>query len=434
MASSDGGAKKAKILLSPRQFLIIFFLGLAYTIVYATPFIQYVFYNPLVDSLKVSNASLGVLITIFGIGNLISPLGGILSDKFNAKTFYIIGMVGTVVMNVLFATFMNYKFALFTWAMFAFFGLVIYFPAHIKLSRLVGSESQQGTVFGWVESFCGITNVIVNYIALYLFAKFATDKFGTAGLKACIYFYAIVGIIAVVAVVFLVPKPTNEQMDKKADEVMTMKDWGNVLKDPRTWMSGLAVFATYTMYCTLSYYTPYFSDVLGVAVVFTGGMAIIRQYGTRFVGAPIGGWLGDRIKSVSTVVGLSLAGCVIFVLIFMFLPKGTPAAILLVMTLITAVFSYMARGSMFAVPSELKIPRKYSGSTSGVVCAIGYCPDLFIFVLYGKFLDKYGNAGYNRIFIYAAIVMLIGVVNAFLVRAYKKKHNITPDSEPIENN
>ena len=103
------------------------------------------------------------------------------------------------------------------------------------------------------------------------------------------------------------------------------------------------------------------------------------------------------------------------------------------MTLITAVFSYMARGSMFAVPSELKIPRKYAGSTSGVVCAIGYCPDLFIFVLYGKFLDKYGNAGYNRIFIYAAIVMLIGVVNAFLVRMYKKKHNITPDSGPVDN-
>ena len=45
---------------------------------------------------------------------------------------------------------------------------------------------------------------------------------------------------------------------------------------------------------------------------------------------------------------------------------------------------------------NLKIPRKYAGTTSGVVCAIGYCPDLFIFVLYGYWLDKFGNAANNK--------------------------------------
>ena len=216
-------------------------------------------------------------------------------------------------------------------------------------------------------------------------------------------------------------KSTSTGEENAINAKMGVKDWISIVTNPRTWLSGIAVFATYTMYCTLSYYTPYFSNVLGVSVVFTGGLSIFRQYGTRFIGAPVGGWLGDKIKSVSTVVGVSLAVAVIMVIAFMLMPAGSNANILIVLTLAAGILTYMARGSMFAIPSELKIPRKYAGTTSGVVCAIGYCPDLFIFVLYGYWLDNFGNDGYRNIFIYAAVVMAIGVVNAIVTQIYKKK-------------
>lgn len=60
--------------LNIKQFTIIFFLGLGYTIVYATPFIQYVFYDSLVEALQCTNQQLGYLITIFGIGNLLGTI------------------------------------------------------------------------------------------------------------------------------------------------------------------------------------------------------------------------------------------------------------------------------------------------------------------------------------------------------------------------
>ena len=109
------------------------------------------------------------------------------------------------------------------------------------------------------------------------------------------------------------------------------------------------------------------------------------------------------------------------VIAFMLMPAGTNGTVLIILTLAAGILTYMARGSMFAIPSELKIPRKYAGTTSGVVCAIGYCPDLFIFVLYGYWLDKFGNDGYRNIFIYAAVVMVIGVINAIVTQIYKKK-------------
>jgi predicted MFS family arabinose efflux permease len=412
----------SKASLDFRQILIIFFLGVGYTVVYATPFIQYVFYDSLVEALQCTNQQLGYLITIFGIGNLLAPIGGALSDKFNTKRIYIIAISLICVLNVIFALNMNYTFSLFIWGGFAIAGLFLYFPAHTKLVRLVGREDQQGLIFGLTESFCGIANVLVNFAALAIFAYFSNRYFGVAGLKATIIFYAVLGVLAVICLAFLIPDPGKS---KDAAEVtnaqMGVKDWLKIVSDPRTWFSGVAVFATYTMYCTLSYYTPYFSNVLGVSIVFTGGLAIFRQYGTRFIGAPLGGWLGDRIKSVSMVVGISLALAVVMVVAFMMMPAGSNGNVLIALTLASGILTYMARGCMFAVPSELKIPRKYSGTTSGVVCAIGYCPDLFIFVLYGYWLDTLGNDGYQKIFTYAAVVMTIGVVNSILTRMYKKK-------------
>lgn len=248
-------AEKHSAKLSVRQLTIIFFLGLGYTIVYATPFIQYVFYDSLVGTLGCTQQQLGYLITIFGIGNLLAPFGGMLSDKFNTKKIYLLSVGVICVLNVLFVLNMTYSFALVIWAGFAFFALFLYFPAHTKLVRLVGSENQQGTIFGLTESFCGITNVIVNFIALFLFAKFANDTFGTNGLKAAIIGYAVLGVLSLVILAVLVPdpgKPTPESGgESNINSKMTIKDWVSIVINPRTWMSGIAVFTTYTMYCTL---------------------------------------------------------------------------------------------------------------------------------------------------------------------------------------
>lgn len=96
-----------KTALSVKQLVIILFLGLGYTVVYATPFIQYVFYDSLVEALQCTNQQLGYLITIFGIGNLLAPIGGALSDKFNTKKIYIVSMLAICALNVVFALNMN---------------------------------------------------------------------------------------------------------------------------------------------------------------------------------------------------------------------------------------------------------------------------------------------------------------------------------------
>lgn len=427
----------SKVSITGRQLLIVFFMGLAFAVVYATPFVQYVFYDDLAGALHASNTELGFLITIFGVGNLLAPFGGALSDKFNTKKVYLLGMFITCALDFLLAMNMNYEFAVFVWAGLAVAGLILYFPAHTKLVRLVGDEESQGTIFGFTESACGLASVIINFIALGLYARAAMGVMGgEAGLKAVIISYGAVGLIATIALVFLLPNPDRSKAGKteyvrNEQTKLSMKEWAGVFKDPRTWFAGIAVFATYSTYQTLSYFTPYFTNVLGATVVGSGTIAIIRTYGIRIVGAPLGGYMGDRIHSVSTVIATVLACGAVITLIFMFMPVGVPSAVLTIMTLAIGLMVHIGRGAMFAVPSEVRIPRRYAASTAGVICAIGFCPDLFQAAMYGHWLDSYQNAGYTRIFIYIIIIMAVGVINGAATVAYKKKY-VASGRVPVE--
>ena len=276
-----------------------------------------------------------------------------------------------------------------------------------------------------------LASVIINFIALGLYAKVAVGAMGgVAGLKAVIISYGAVGLIATIALVFLLPDPEKagkgqDGGDSGQETKLSMKEWAGVFKDPRTWFAGIAVFATYSTYQTLSYFTPYFTNVLGATVVGSGAIAIIRTYGIRIVGAPLGGYMGDRIHSVSSVIATVLACGAVITLIFMFMPAGVPSVLLTVMTLVIGFMVHIARGAMFAVPSEVKIPRRYAASTAGVVCAIGFCPDLFQAAMYGHWLDTCGNAGYTRIFIYIIAIMVVGVINGVATVVYKKKYVAT---------
>lgn len=398
-----------------KAFITVYVMGAAYAIIYALPFIQYVFYDPLIEGLKATNAQLGILIAIFGIGNLIAPFGGFLVDKFNHKNIYLISLLATAGLCFAFALNLNYTFAIFVWVGLAISALFAFFPAHIKIVRSLADEKSQGTIFGLSESAAGVGSVIVNTLALYMFTRYTEN---VAGLKSAIIGYGLAAVVVTIVLYFLLEKP--EKNVESTSEKINFSDFKEVLKYPGTWFAGIAVFATYTLYVTLSYFTPYFTSVLGVTVVFSGGVAIVRTYLLRFIGAPLGGIIGDKL-SVSKVVGLSLGAAALIILTFMNLPVGTSVGVLIFLTLLISLFTYISRGNMFAVSSEVKSPEKYAATTAGVVCAIGYSPDLFQFTLFGNWLDKYGNAGYNYIFIYTMVVLAIGVVNAILTVRYVKK-------------
>jgi len=319
---------------------------------------------------------------------------------------------------------MTYTNAVLVWIGLAITGLLMNYPSHIKIVRLLANEENQGKIFGMNEASVGIGSLIINAFLLFMFARFLE---GEAGLKVAIISMGIISFACAAAAWFVVPNPEkvlkNELKNVNEDtpeEKMTAKDFLAVIKSPLTWMVGIGIFAVYSFSVTMSYFTPYFTSVLGISVTFSGSLSLIRNQGVRFIGAPFGGWLGDKIGSVSKVLVLVYLAGICVLLIFMNLPSTTLALILIAITLIIAFLVFMGRGVYYAVASEINIPRKYAATTVGVAAALGFLPDLFQFTLFGSWLDKYGNLGYKYMFIFQLVVLVIGLLGSLYVLKYKK--------------
>ena len=63
---------------------------------------------------------------------------------------------------------------------------------------------------------------------------------------------------------------------------------------------------------------------------------------------------------------------------------------------------------MFASVEDLGLSRRVAGTCIGLATIIAYSPDAFMYVLFGNWLDKYGNDGYTRIFAYSRCSVGVG--------------------------
>ena len=87
-----------------KKYLTLIVLGLAGGSIYIFPYLKYVFYNPLIHVLHISNAQSGMLLTMYAIGCVILYIpGGILADKVNPKKALILSLLATSALTIIFA-------------------------------------------------------------------------------------------------------------------------------------------------------------------------------------------------------------------------------------------------------------------------------------------------------------------------------------------
>lgn len=393
-------------------------LGLSWTMAYNLAFLQYTLYDPLLEAFGCTNAQLGFLLTIFGFFNILgAPLGGWLSDKFNCKVIYVGSMLLIALSSVLILIKSTYSMAVIAWVGLGIGALLMNYPAHVKIIHALATEGNAGKYFGLNESFCGIGGIVISALVLFVFNKYAT---AAAGIRAVVVLNIVLClIVAVLNWLILRDVQTNKTDDSKKEHI-TGKDFLIVIKSPKTWILALGIFSVYTAACSMSYFTPYYTAAFGGTVTFAGALAVIRLYGMKLVGGPIGGVLSDKLKSPSKVLILvNLLILISYGLAVVLSSATVPMFIILI--LLVAIIVYMGKGSYYAVAEELDIPQKYAATTVGIGAALGFSPDIFIFVLIGHWIDKYGVIGYRYTFIFQMCIAVIGIIASLFALRYKKK-------------
>ena len=404
--------------VSFKLVLTMFVLGACWSIVYIIPFIQYIWYDPFKEFINGTNMEMGFLITIYGFGNIWgAPLGGWFADRFNYKYIYVGSVILNGLLTIAFVFNPTYSFAVFIWIGFAFASLFMNYPAHIKIIRSLTTDENQGKIFGFNETFIGVWNIIINMMMMAIYVKFME---GIAGLTAAMMGVAILSIVLGVIAFFVLEKPKKSLETEEKTNII--QDFILVGRKKATWLVAILVFSIYSFLTTLTYFTPYFTDVLGVTIVFTGWVAILRQHGMTLLGAPIGGILSDILKSPSKVLlGVQALGILGFIMLLTVHTMTAP--ILIALTLILSAAVYIGRGAYYATITEAGIPRELTASTIEIAAAIGFSPDLFQFTLFGYWLDVYGKTAYTYMFIFQTVVLIIGFFAAIgILRLRKQNH------------
>ena len=192
-------------------------------------------------------------------------------------------------------------------------------------------------------------------------------------------------------------------------------DVGRVLKNPLTWMISLNVFCAYGLYTSGTYFSPYLMNVIGVSREDCSFLSIIRSNILSLI-SPVGGFLVDRIfksavKWYAWAFGIT---CLVYTGVLL-APANLGFTAEKIISLIPSMVAMMLYGVCWSCLRELKYEPTYIGTMIGIGSIIGYLPDFFYFVLFGRWIDRYGNAAYKMIFGFLLGSAALGLLNSFLI-------------------
>lgn len=405
------------------RWFVLFILALACGLIYQLPYLRYSYYDAMLVAFDVTNTQLGTFMTAFGLGSLVCYLvGGVVAMKFSDKILLPIGQILTGAAGLWFATFPSYGIALFISFFWAFSTSLIFWPAVINFVRGMGESKEQGRLYGLFEGLRGITATAIGLGIVAIFNAAISD---VAGLRDVILAYAIINIALGVITFFVVP---NNKAEKKAlaeasGQSSLMSGFGAALKLPITWIGCGVVFFTMMVFDCLGYTTPYLG-LLGASAAFTAAFGTVRTWGLQMVGGTTGGFIADKIgSSCKTLIGgfaVIAAGFIALNLVPVTSSMIWPVAILI---LVFGSAIYVNRGVYFAVLDEAKVPANINAAVVGIVSAIGFTPDAFIYTVIGYFLDTYpGTLGYQITYWMGAGCGVCGLICALIgVRLIKKQ-------------
>lgn len=415
--------------ISGKQVATYLLLGLGFSMVMSFMYMQYVYYDPMLEVLGVTNTQLGLLITIKAVGDLVVAVpGGFLADRFDCKKVLTIFLGITTLCCLAFMLTLNYTAALVIWFILAMV-MGPWYSGVYKSVRITATPQTIGKAFGvfGVGVACG--SIITNTLGLALYDYYAATAGAAVGMRAILIVFFVAGLISCVGGWMLLKNMPTYTTPEEESMKFTLKNLLNVAKDPGTWLFLIGCFAIYSFQVSLSYFTPYFTAVIGVTVALSGFIAVFRQYGLRIISSPIGGWLGDKLGSTAKVIRGSMCILFVMVLVVMFLPEGTPIAVLIAIVFILGLLGTMNISLQASISQDCMVPPKHMGICVGATAL--FSADLFQQTLFGSWLDAYGNAGYDMIWIYTLCILAlcITVLSIAIARRKRKEAAMAAEKE-----
>ena len=401
-----------------KSIITIFVLGMAGGSIYCLPYLKYIFYDQMIQTMHISDAQLGLMISVYSLAcTIIQIPGGIISDRVSSKLSIFWSLLITSGLTILYA-FMpsNYGMSLAIWFGMAFTTIFLCWPAIMKTIRFLGEDIGGGTAYGKYYAVNGLTGGLVNMLALRVYGGFDSPDKG--------FFWAIIVIAAFTLIIPFVLMALlhdyKEPTAATAAEKPKAADVKAALMNPTVWIISMTLFFVYGVYISITYFNPYLTSVFGISESLSGNLSIVRQFLFMAL-APLTGLVADKLFH-STLKWFRVGLVIVFAVIGGMYLMGSSASATLIMglTLVTSFFMCGLYSVMFSIIGECNVPAKVAGTAISIVSVVAYIPDMFIHTMYGKFIDTYGKQGYSYIFIIMLVMCVLGFLGISYLVARKK--------------
>lgn len=371
-------------------------------IIFQLPYIRETFYVPIQNAMNLTNEQMGLLSSGYAaMATLSYFVGGIIADKFSARKLLTFSFLATGALGLWFSTFPGFQISRIIFILMGISTIITYWSACIKATRMLGTEEEQGRLFGLQEGLRGVLNALLVFGMTAAFSAFADEIAGAAAaIRVCAIAVIIIGILNW----FVIEDTKAEEQTESLGSVV--KGMFKCLLIPRVWLLVGIIFTAYSVYGLIGYVTTYAQQFYGMTATTAATLGGVR-YLLQGVGGIVGGFLADKLHSRMKVIGGGCIGLAISFGIYIILP-GTPGLCGAVIGnfFFGLIFIYAVRSQYFAVHQDADIPLSLSGRVSGISSALGYLPDVFMYTLVGGWMDSYGRRGYNMTWIYAIVAAL----------------------------
>ena len=392
-------------------------ITIAGSVIYGLPYFRSYYYDIYLDTYHLTNTQMGMFGSMFGILGMISYLfGGVVADMFSPRKLMSLSMVLTGLGGLLHLMNPSYGMLLFIYLLWGLTSLFAFWPSLLKVLREIASDNEQSKAYGFMDGGRGIVNVVHLAITLAIFNYLSKKISNLAGLNGVIIFYSVV-VILLGILLFIIMKDTDTDSSQHTTEKYSFKQIITVLKIPAVWILSLILCCTYTMNIAFYYFTPYATSTFGITATAGAMITMLAQY-IRPIAAFSGGIIADKIGRAKIMnFTFSIMAISTFVIVFF---NNLNTLIFITLCIVIYFGMYAGYSIVFSMMNEGGIPINVSGTAIGLICTLGYLPEVFVSPIAGTLLDKMGEQGYKPFLTGVGIIMLIGLFSLSIWRHYLK--------------
>ena len=417
-------------LSNTRRYVILILLSIIAGMVYLTPFLRFTFYDQMLVALAIDDVQLGTIGATYGLFNVIGYIpSGFLSERFSTKTMLIVSCLGMMVCTIWYATFPPFWALVVIHALYGIFSVGTFWSSYLKTIRSLGTDAEQGKMFGMSEGIRGLGNCVTSFVCLGIIGAFAQVAMGFGVL---LWVNVAVFALLAVLVVFLIPKQNVDTathgeavaQEEKQGSLTIIVKMLKMLKRPGVWICIFVIFCGYALWNTVNgYMGTYCTRVLGIPEEWSSALSIIRSYLIVFIAGVSGGLIIDRFKTKgSGMMAAYIAMAIVTALVFV---TSGFSIVCLVMTLVVAYVANVIKGTYWSILGDAGISPADTGTATAIISVIGLTPDIFTPAIIAQFID-YGisigniNVGFDLMFAWMIAFSAAGVVAGFILKKYKK--------------